>query len=146
MDARRFSLASPAVIVAGILAVTVVVGWLGMMAWMVAAHGIGMGMGMHGGRSTVNQPAVVTDALEVTVEIRNFAFEPGNLEIPAGATVTWVNRDAAPHDATADDKSWKTETLDRGERGSVTFDRPGEYFYYCSIHPSMQARVLVRAD
>ncbi len=142
MNAGRFSLTSPAVIVAGALAVAVVVGWLAMMAWMVAAHGIGMGM--HGGRSTVNDPAVVTDARAVTVEIRDFAFKPGNLEIPVGATVTWVNFDAAPHDATADDESWKTETLDRGERGSVTFDRPGEYFYYCSIHPSMQARVLVR--
>lgn len=144
MEARRFSLASPAVIFAGVLAATVVLGWLGMVAWMVAAHGVGMGM--HGGRSTVNDPAVVAQSREVTVEIRDFAFQPGNLEVGVGTTVTWVNRDAAPHDATADDGSWKTDRLDRGESGSVTFDRPGEYFYYCSIHPSMQARVLVRAQ
>ncbi len=144
MRAQRFSLSSPAVIFAGVLAGTVVLGWLAMMAWMVAAHGIGMGM--HGGRSTVNDPAVVATARDVTVEIRDFAFQPGNLEAPVGATVTWVNRDAAPHDATADDGSWKTERLDRGEQGSVTFDRPGEYFYYCSIHPSMQARLVIRAD
>lgn len=142
MRAQRFSLASPAVIFAGVLAATVVLGWVAMMAWMVAAHGIGMGM--HGGRSTVNDPPVVARSREVTVEIRDFAFQPGSLEVRVGATVTWVNRDAAPHDATADDNSWKTERLDRNERGSVTFDRPGEYFYYCSIHPSMQARVLVR--
>ncbi|HXF52479.1 MAG TPA: cupredoxin family copper-binding protein [Dehalococcoidia bacterium] len=144
MRAQRFSLTSPAVIFVGVLAGTVVLGWLAMMAWMVAAHGIGMGM--HGGRSTVNDPAVVATGREVTVEMRDFAFQPGNLEAPLGATVTWVNRDAAPHDATADDGSWKTERLDRGERGSVTFDRPGEYFYYCSIHPSMQARLIIRAD
>jgi plastocyanin len=126
------------------LAGTVVLGWVAMMAWMVAAHGIGMGM--HGGRSTASEPAVVARSREVTVDIRDFAFEPGNLEVPLGATVTWVNHDAAPHDATADDGSWKTDTLERNERGSVSFDRPGEFFYYCSIHPSMQARVLVRAD
>ena len=96
MNARRFSLTSPAVIFAGVLAATVVFGWLAMMAWMVAAHGIGMGM--HGGRRTVNDPAVVVQSREVTVEIRDFAFAPGNLEVIAGATVTWVNRDAAPHD------------------------------------------------
>lgn len=113
-----------------------------MMAWMVAAHGIGMGM--HGGRSTVNDPAVVATANEVTVEIRDFAFQPGNLEVRVGTTVTWVNRDTAPHDATADDGSWKTGTLGQDEAVPVTFDRPGEFSYYCSIHPSMQARVLVR--
>lgn len=129
-------------IFAGVLAATVVLGWVAMMAWMVAAHGIRMGM--HGGRSTVDEPPVVARSPAVTVEIRDFAFLPGNLEVRVGTTVTWINRDAAPHDATADDKSWKTERLGRNERGSVTFDRPGEFFYYCSIHPSMQARVLVR--
>ena len=31
-----------------------------------------------------------------------------------------------------------------GERDTLMFDSPGDYDYYCSIHPSMKARLVVR--
>jgi plastocyanin len=64
--------------------------------------------------------------------------------VPAGATVTWENEDSAAHDATARNGDWKTQRLSDGERDTLTFDSPGDYDYYCSIHPSMKATLRVR--
>ena len=59
-----------------------------------------------------------------SVEIKGFAFNPPTITVPAGTTVTWTNQDAAPHTATADDKSFDTGRLDQGKSASVTFDKP----------------------
>ena len=34
---------------------------------------------------------------QVTIAIRNFAFEPATLTVAPGTTVRWVNDDATPH-------------------------------------------------
>ena len=99
---------------------------------------------MHGrGRDTASSPSV-QGGLNATVRIENFAFGPGNLQVPIGATVTWTNNDSATHDATASNGDWQTERLSRGDGDALTFDSAGEYNYYCSIHPSMKARLVVR--
>lgn len=105
---------------------------------------LGGHMGMMGGRSTASQTPSVASGTEATVEIRDFAFSPADLTVRAGTKVTWVNRDAAPHDATADDKGWRTELLGKGKSATVTFDTPGAYTYHCSVHPYMKAVVTVQ--
>ena len=102
------------------------------------------GWNMHGGGRNTSGSSVVQGGAEANVTIEGFAFEAGNLEVPVGATVTWTNEDSAPHDATARDADWKTERLSNGESDTLTFDNPGSYDYYCSIHPSMKARLVVR--
>jgi plastocyanin len=77
------------------------------------------------------------------VEIKGFAFNPATITVPAGTTVTWTNQDAAPHTATADDKSFDTGRLDQGQSGSFTFDTPGTYTYTCTFHPNMKGTVVV---
>ena len=86
----------------------------------------------------------VLDDLAVTIEIDDFRFQPPNVSVPVGATVTWVNRDAAPHDSTARDETWETDLLQRDEKSVVTFDEPGTWEYYCAIHPYMTATLTVR--
>lgn len=98
---------------------------------------------MHGGRDTSSAPEIAGTSAQA-IDIAAFAFDPGNVRVPLGATVTWTNADDVPHDATAADGSWKTPILKTGESASVTLDRAGEYPYKCSIHPSMQARILVQ--
>lgn len=90
------------------------------------------------------QTPFVTDEDEVTVEIRDFVYFPEDLTVDAGATVTWMNDESAPHDATADDESWRTDVLNEDESGSITFDETGTFAYYCSIHPFMEGTVTVR--
>ncbi len=88
--------------------------------------------------------ATVIDDLAVTIEIDGFRYRPPNLSVPVGATVTWVNRDTAPHDSAARDGMWETDLLQRDEEAAITFDEPGTWEYYCTIHPYMTATLTVR--
>ena len=79
----------------------------------------------------------------VTVYIRDFYFEPAQLQVEPGTTVTWVNEGAAPHTVTANNGAYDSGTLQPGQSFSWTFNNPGTYGYYCAIHPSMTAAVTV---
>jgi plastocyanin len=80
---------------------------------------------------------------EMTVSIQDFFFEPDQLTIAPGTTVTWVNDGQTPHTSTADDGTWDSGTLQPGESFSFTFDEPGTYSYLCEIHPEMTGTVNV---
>jgi plastocyanin len=91
-----------------------------------------------------NAPAPSGDAVRsAKVEIVDFAYDPDPVTIEEGGKVTWINRDSAPHTATADDGSFDTGTLDEGKIGSATFKEPGTYAYICTIHPDMKGTVEV---
>lgn len=77
-----------------------------------------------------------------TVEIRNFAFNPGEVSIAPGDTVTWTNLDPAKHDV--DFGTDKSPLLSKGETYSRTFSQPGVYEYNCDVHPAMKGRVVVK--
>lgn len=97
---------------------------------------------MQRGRDTSRSTPVSAEGT-VAVTIEDYAFSPGNLQVTVGTTVAFTNRDAAPHTATADGGAWSTELLRKGQSGSVTFDEPGIYEYYCQPHPDMRARIEV---
>jgi plastocyanin len=79
------------------------------------------------------------------VEIVEFTYQPDPVTIQAGGKVTWINRDSAPHTATADDGSFDTGDLAEGKLKSETFKEAGEYPYFCEIHPEMHGTVEVVA-
>ena len=79
------------------------------------------------------------------VHIDNFSFAPNPLTVPAGATVTWTNRDDIPHNVISTAKEFASPVLDTGEKFSFHFAKPGEYSYYCSIHPKMTGALTVLA-
>lgn len=79
------------------------------------------------------------------VEIANFAYDPDPVTVEEGGKVVWINRDSAPHTATAEDGSFDTGTLEEGKLKSETFKEPGTYAYVCSIHPQMHGTVEVVA-
>ena len=76
---------------------------------------------------------------EHRVEIVGFAFVPDRLRAKPGDTITWVNLDSAPHTATADDKSWDTGTLRKGDSKSLAVTAGMSSSYFCRIHPNMKA-------
>ena len=83
----------------------------------------------------------------LTIKIDNFTFSPPDLVIPAGTTVTWVNEDDVPHTAVADDhKTFRSKPMDTDDKFSFTFAAPGTYPYFCSIHPKMTAKIIVKAS
>jgi plastocyanin len=45
----------------------------------------------------------------------------------------------------AEDKTtFKSKALDTDDKFSYTFDKPGTYSYFCSLHPKMTAKVIVQ--
>ena len=77
------------------------------------------------------------------IKIDNFSFGP-DVTIAAGTTVTWTNKDDAPHVVASNSNLFKSKTLDTDERYSYTFTKPGTYVYYCTVHPRMVAKVVVQ--
>jgi plastocyanin len=78
------------------------------------------------------------------VQIKDFAFAPQVLTVKPGTTVTWVNADEDPHTVTANDKSFHSAALDTHDKFTFTFTKPGEYGYFCSLHPHMTAKIVVK--
>ncbi len=82
---------------------------------------------------------------EVNVSIVNFAFDPGSLTITTGTTVTWTNNDTVAHDVLADDGTWGSVSLAKGDTYTYTFTKTGIYSYHCGVHPTMKATITVVA-
>ncbi|WP_219641594.1 cupredoxin family copper-binding protein [Cohnella sp. CFH 77786] len=80
----------------------------------------------------------------VTVEIKDFAFAPGDIEISPGDKVTFVNRDQVKHSAVADDGSFDTGLLGQDESKTVTFEKEGTFSYSCGPHPAMIGKIIVK--
>lgn len=94
--------------------------------------------------ATLGGPAPA--AAPATVTIGNFTFGPTALTVAPGTTVTWVNADDTPHTVVAaDTRTFRSKALDTDERFSFTFSQPGTYAYFCSIHPHMTGKIVVKA-
>jgi plastocyanin len=78
------------------------------------------------------------------VSIDNFSFTPMELTISAGTPVTWTNKDDLPHTIVSVDHGFKSQALDTGEKFSFTFQDSGTFEYFCSIHPKMVAKIIVK--
>jgi len=89
--------------------------------------------------------AVVGTALARThvVEIRKFRFEPASLELVAGDTIRWINRDPVPHTATAQDSTWSSGRIEPGSEWQMVGTRNTTPNYYCIYHPTMTGSVQV---
>ena len=83
-------------------------------------------------------------AANAAVKIDNFVFGPQTVTIPVGATVTWTNKDDIPHTAVSTDGVFKSKAMDTDDNFSYTFTKAGTYSYYCSIHPKMTGKVVVK--
>ena len=111
---------------------------------IAAAQGaISHGMVGHGADRPAAQQAA-TGANRVIID--NFSFGPAALTVAAGTKVVWTNDDADPHTVTSegDSKVLKSPPLDTGDSFAFTFDKPGTYRYFCSIHPHMQGTIVVQ--
>jgi plastocyanin len=83
------------------------------------------------------------------VMIQLFQYQPGRLEIKAGTTVTWVNQDEIQHTVTLGTPENRNGAVSlplsgKGATASFTFDRPGDYEYFCERHQSMRGQIRVQ--
>jgi len=95
-------------------------------------------------------PTSSTSAVEtptssnVTVNIKNFVFNPTTITIKSGTRVTWVNNDSVPHTVTSDSGSLlNSGTLAPGQSFSFSFSSVTSVNYHCALHPAMKGTVIV---
>jgi plastocyanin len=81
-----------------------------------------------------------------SVTMGDLFFSPTSVTVAVGDTVTWRNTGQAPHNATADDGSFKTPTIENGQSASHTFNQAGTFSYICTIHPQMKGTIRVLAS
>jgi plastocyanin len=99
---------------------------------------------IRGKESEIRDLVPVKDA-KAEVVIDNFSFSPKTFTVPVGATVTWTNHDSVAHVVTsADDQFKKSPALKTGQRFANTFATAGTYSYFCSIHPRMTGKIIVK--
>ena len=107
--------------------------------------------------SSVQSPSVLTPeapaasnavtippTTDVTINIKNFSFDPNTINIKAGTKVTWINNDNVAHTVTSvSDNILRSPVLAPGQSFSFTFTDPGSINYHCSIHTTMKGAVIV---
>ena len=87
---------------------------------------------------SLSQAATVHD-----VKIEGMAFSPVEITIKAGDTIRWTNVDGAPHTATDIAEEFDTEALSKGKSAEIVMSKPGNYDYFCQIHPGMKGKITV---
>jgi plastocyanin len=82
----------------------------------------------------------------VEVDMREMRFDRDTVRVAAGSAVRWVNRDPVAHTTAGDDGEWSSPLVGPGETFSVRLSDPGEYSYYCTLHPFMRGVIIVEDE
>jgi hypothetical protein len=86
-------------------------------------------------RTQLNVPGAVTWS------INDFAL--GDLRAEIGQPVIFGNSDATPHTITSTENLFDSGTFGTGGSFEISFDEPGDYSFFCTLHPSMTGSVSV---
>jgi plastocyanin len=78
------------------------------------------------------------------VKIDNFAFTPGVITVKAGTQVTWINHDDIPHTVDSTEGKFKSAAMDTEDKFQFRFTEPGEYPFFCRMHPKMTGKIIVQ--
>ena len=78
------------------------------------------------------------------VTIDNFTFAPKELTIAVGTTIKFVNHDDIPHTVVDKKLSFRSKALDTDDAYSYTFATAGSFDYFCSLHPHMVGKIIVK--
>ena len=90
-----------------------------------------------------------------TITIKRIAFKPTDLQVAAGATVTWRHDDVATHTVTSGpveqtggtatakpDGRFDSGNITKGKTFQFTFADPGAYPFFCAVHPATMTGVV----
>lgn len=78
------------------------------------------------------------------VTIEAMRYMPEVIEVKAGDTVIWQNKDAFPHTATAVNRSFDSGSIASERSWKFKVNRKGNFPYVCTLHPTLKATLIVR--
>ncbi|MBM3905950.1 MAG: hypothetical protein FJ354_04635 [Thaumarchaeota archaeon] len=75
-------------------------------------------------------------------------YLPTTITVDSGKTITWINQDRGLHTVTTGYYDTPDGIVESGHiasegKFSFTFDTPGEFHYYCRLHPWMEGTIIV---
>jgi plastocyanin len=127
--------------------------WAGalIVCWAVALPVAGCGGGDDdngggGGTTTTTEQSTAPTSTGggASVTMKDIKFNPTEVKVKAGQTVTWTNDDSVGHDVTADSfKSGSAGGIEGGQSFKHTFAKAGTFTYVCTVHPGMKGTVVV---
>lgn len=125
-----------------------------LLAFGAGCGGDDEGSGGGGGsaETTKQQPADTGGGAgggeAVSVGMKGIQFEPMEVTVAKGGTVTWTNKEAVAHDVTKEEGpgpnfSSGTGNMMEGDTYKQTFKTAGKIEYVCTVHPNMTGTVTV---
>jgi manganese oxidase len=109
-----------------------------------------MNMGVAGSGNSVQQTTATSipdnsTVVRIVANAGSNSFSPNPVDLKIGETVTviWINDDSGRHTVTSKDGVFDSGMMGKGQSFSFTFDKPGEYPYFCEPHPNMMGIVVV---
>jgi plastocyanin len=83
------------------------------------------------------------------ITIQTFQFQPAQLEVTPGSSVTWTNNDDIEHTVTAGTPDKRTGMFNtalngKGKIASFTFTKAGTYGFFCDRHNFMHGEIVVK--
>lgn len=93
-------------------------------------------------------PAAEAPADGATVTIDKLKYEQPEITIKAGETVTWINKEAMPHNVAfkagaVDEAKLDGAMMKKDQSYTIRFNEAGTYDYHCTPHPFMKGKVIV---
>jgi plastocyanin len=101
--------------------------------------------GSSGGGSGALEEVVEIDGAQADVEVLDNSFNAENIQVAPGTKVVWTNDGRQDHDivpAEGDDFGVEPDEFASGAVYEHTFDEPGTYRYYCSLHGTAVAGMV----
>jgi len=111
---------------------------------------VAKGVMASGGATSVSgetgDKSVNNSAGEVEIVMLKYKFVPQVLEIKAGQTVRWINKEKRQYHSIWFEQLGEVESdyLFPDETFQKTFNKPGEYPYRCGPHEEMIGKIIVR--
>lgn len=105
-----------------------------------------MNMGVEGsgnGQEPITTIPENSTVVKIVANAGSNSFSPNPVDVKVGETVTWINDDSGRHTVTSKNGVFDSGMMGKGQSFSFTFDKAGEYPYFCSPHPNMVGTVVV---
>jgi plastocyanin len=80
---------------------------------------------------------------DANVIIDKFLFSPATLTVKPGTMVTFENHDTMVHNVVGVGGIFRSKPLETNDKVSIAFDKPGEFAYFCGLHPYMKGKIIV---
>ncbi len=95
------------------------------------------------GPPATSSTAPASNPASNVVVMSGMTFNPAQITVKVGTTVTWTNNDGYAHTSTSDSGLWDTGAIAGGHSASHQFTTAGTYPYNCIYHAAMGMRGTV---